>query len=437
MLFAPRSTHRLQIVRTLLVLVLALAAATAAHVPRAHAADPPPAGDWDLAFEDDFEGTTLDGDKWVTCWNWGTNEQGCNNNPGGRMLSWVMPRNVSVGDGSLQLRTVKEKHTTPWDGRTYDWTSGMVTSDRLDDEGRDSSRFAFQYGYMETRMKMPTGSGIYNAFWTGAEDHSWPPEIDVVEAIADRPDLYHQSVHWPTGGGNDSRTQDYVGTPLNDGDWHTLGVLWDPEKIVWYVDGKETTRFTDVSKIPAKQLHLLLSAEVWAGSTGWTKGPDSSTPAVTTTYVDYVRVWKHNGGDTVDAPPPPKVTPTARFGTAGIGSGTYDKASDGDTTTAFDAADGSICHTGVDAGGAVAVDTIRYWPRLYQGKRMIGGKFQASNSQGGPWTDLHTVSYWPGDHAFTTVRTGNDTPYRYYRYVGPPEGHCNIMEMEFRTADGT
>ncbi|MER7719274.1 hypothetical protein ABTX99_20380 [Streptomyces flaveolus] len=65
--------------------------------------------------------------------------------------------------------------------------------------------------------------------------------------------------------------------------------------------------------------------------------------------------------------------------------------------TAFDAADGINCHTGADADGAVTVDTVRYWPRLCQGKRMIGGAFQASNSRGGPRTDLHTISCMHGD----------------------------------------
>jgi beta-glucanase (GH16 family) len=391
-------------------------------------------GTWQLVFQDEFDGSSLDRNKWVTCWHWGTMNGGCNNNPGGRMLSWMFDRNVSVSDGALQLRTVKENYTTPWDNRTYNWTSGMVTTDRLDGEGKTNGRFAFKYGYMEARMKLPSAKGIYSAFWTTAEDHSWPPEIDVFERIGDRGDLYHLTHHWPNGtSGGGSLTQEYVDSKFNDGNWHTFAALWDPEKIVWYLDGREITRYTNKDNIPAKNLVLLLSAEVWSQSSGWTSGPDSSTPNVTTTYVDYVRVWQRTNGATVPLSNPSKVSISNRFGTWGLNGDTYDKATDGNTGTAFDAGDATNCHTGIDAGSNVTVDMVRYWPRLWQGKRMIGGKFQGSSSQSGPWTDLYTIKYWPPDGSFTTAKFSNSQAYRYYRYVGPVDGHCNIMEMEFRT----
>jgi beta-glucanase (GH16 family) len=406
---------------------------------KTEAAPSPPSlnGNWQLIFQDEFDGSTLDRSKWVTCWHWGTMSGGCNNNPGGRMLSWVFDRNVSVSGGALQLRTVRENYTTPWDNKTYNWTSGMVTSDRLDGEGRSNARFAFKYGYMEARMKLPSAKGIYSAFWTTTEDHSWPPEIDVFERTGDRGDLYHLTHHWPNGtAGGGSLTQEYVDGKFNDGNWHTFAALWDPEKIVWYMDGREITRYTNKNNIPATNLVLLLSAEVWSKDSWWTSGPDSTTPNITTTYVDYVRVWKRTEGNTVPLSNPPKVSPTNRFGTSGYNGDNYDKASDGNTTTAFDAVEATNCQTGINAGQSVVVDMVRYWPRLWQGKRMVGGKFQGSSSQQGPWTDLYTIKHWPPDGSFTTARFSNSQPYQYYRYIGPVDGHCNIMEMEFIKAIG-
>ncbi|WP_179166434.1 hypothetical protein [Streptomyces sp. CB03238] len=66
---------------------------------------------------------------WVTCWFWASSEQdGCTNgaNP---QQSWVLDRNVSVSDGALHMKAVREQHTVG--DKTYEWTSGMVTTGRI------------------------------------------------------------------------------------------------------------------------------------------------------------------------------------------------------------------------------------------------------------------------------------------------------------------
>src|SRR5215470_12326650 len=60
-----------------------------------------PAGRWTLQFADEFDGTSLDGRKWVTCYWW--NKGGCTN-LGNHELQWYQPGNVTVADGQLRLR---------------------------------------------------------------------------------------------------------------------------------------------------------------------------------------------------------------------------------------------------------------------------------------------------------------------------------------------
>jgi beta-glucanase (GH16 family) len=428
-LFLQRDVHLMTRLTSILVLCLLFHCAVLAQ-----SGPPKGTGNWKLIFEENFDGTQLDNNKWIPCWHWGTLEGGCNNSPGGRMLSWVFPRNVSVRNGALEMRAVKENYTTPWDKKTYNWTSGMVTTDRLDNKDRSTPRFSFLYGYMEARMRLPSGSGIYTAFWTTSSDHKWPPEIDVIERIADRGELFHLSMHWPNGTpGGGALSQAYVDDSFKDGKWHTFAALWDPEKVVWYMDGREVTRFRDKSQIPQVAQNLLLSTEVWSPSSGWTKGPDANTPSVNTTYVDHVRVWQRNEGSVVPLPYPAKVQPAARFGTSGIDTSTYDKATDGNVTTAFDAWAATGGYAGIDAGKPVTVDMVRFWPRLWQERRMLGGKFQASNSKDGPWTDLFTIKQWPSS-AYTAARFANNKAYQFYRYLGPTDGHSNIAEMEFYLA---
>ncbi|MFW0737703.1 Ig-like domain-containing protein, partial [Flavobacterium sp. T12S277] len=126
-----------------------------------------------------------------------------------------------------------------------------------------------------------------------------------------------------------------------------------------------------------------------------------------------------------------KITGTT-FGTAPYGAGSeYDKAFDGDINTAFDASAASTGYTGLDLGTAKVVTNIRYYPRKSQARRMIGGKFQGSNtSASADFVDLYTIQTQPND-AWQDVSIPNNTAYRYYRYLSPVGGHSNVAEIEF------
>ncbi len=289
-------------------------------------ADPPDSSNWIPVFQDDFLGDTLDTSKWTTCWFWANqDDQGCTNG-GNPQISYALPRNVSVSDGYLHLRTVKEDYTPPGSSTTYHWTSGMVTTDRIGDSG--SSKFAFTYGYMEARARLATGNGVYNAFWTGAEDHSWPPEIDTFEITGDRPNVDQVTYHWRDGGTPNAQSQDYIG-PNFPGEWHTYGVDWQPGLLIWYVDGQEVARSMNPSGVPSKNMHMLLSTEIWQQS-GLTNGPDDTTPATSELDVDYVKVWQRQGNPSTL--PSESSTPSSalHIGAASNGSSTYDKVTDGD-----------------------------------------------------------------------------------------------------------
>jgi hypothetical protein len=134
---------------------------------------------------------------------------------------------------------------------------------------------------------------------------------------------------------------------------------------------------------------------------------------------------------TIQMSPFVKVEVQSRFGSPGIGDSTFDKASDGDLRTAFDSSQGSGGFTGIDAGKSVAITRVRYQPRDWNGKRMIGGKFQGAASPDGPWTDLAEVKNEAPTGQWSEIAVGKPQAFRYLRYLGPDNGHCNIKEMEF------
>jgi len=107
---------------------------------------------------------------------------------------------------------------------------------------------------------------------------------------------------------------------------------------------------------------------------------------------------------------------------------------DGNLNTFFDSPDAYGDWAGLDLGGGNQnlVSLIRYCPRATWGTRMVGGQFQAANTANfaNPVT-LATVGCYPQDGVFTTVVLTNNAAFRYVRYFGPPNGYCNIGEVQF------
>ena len=64
---------------------------------------------------------------------------------------------------------------------------------------------------------------------------------------------------------------------------------------------------------------------------------------------------------------------------------------------------------------------------------MVGGVFQASNTanfSSGVVT-LHKITTAPTAGVLTTVSVSDPTAYRYFRYLSPNGGYCNIAELAF------
>ena len=120
----------------------------------------------------------------------------------------------------------------------------------------------------------------------------------------------------------------------------------------------------------------------------------------------------------------------------------YDKAFDNNTATFFDYVNANGGYTGIDlgAGGAKKVVKIKYHPRTNSSvgpPRMVGGKFQASNTgQTIGFIDLHTITSEP-PYGWVEVNITDSTQYRYLRYLSPDGGYCNVAEIEFYTDSAT
>lgn len=132
-----------------------------------------------------------------------------------------------------------------------------------------------------------------------------------------------------------------------------------------------------------------------------------------------------------------KVKFARAFGSAGLNAETFDKASDGDLNTAFDAAAASGGFTGVELSKPMTISRVRYQPRQWAGKRMVGGKFQVAPAQSGPWRDVYTIETEPPNGAWSEADLPAPATGKFFRYLGPDEGHANIKEFELYSGGST
>jgi beta-glucanase (GH16 family) len=235
-----------------------------------------------LLFGDEFDGPVLDAGRWQTCSWWAETTCSIETN---HELELYTPENVSVADGVLTLQARPETRTG-WNDRGYDYTSGMISTGGR--SGGTAPGFTFTYGYMEARVRVPSGRGLWPAFWTLPADYSWPPEIDVMEMVGDEPGVTHMQYHYLDDAGvHQGPGSSWSGPDFSAG-WHTFGVDWEAGALGWYVDGVERWRLTGaVSDQPS---YLVLDLAIGGDRPG---PPDGSTSFPADFLVDYVRVWDH------------------------------------------------------------------------------------------------------------------------------------------------
>ncbi len=230
---------------------------------------------WNLTFDDEFNGTSLDTTKWTPQYRWSPT-------PINNELEYYVPSAVTESGGYLNLTA--SKLTTPIvsGGVDYYYTSGVVTT---------YQKFSQSYGMFEINCKVPAGNGFWPAFWLLPEDESWPPEIDVFEILGQQPNTAYFTYHYQINndGQNHGSGSSSVGPNYSAG-FHTFSIIWNPAEIVWYVDGVE--QFQTTNYITSKPMYMLANLAV-GGS--WPVPPDSSTPFPSAMTIDYIRAYASAG----------------------------------------------------------------------------------------------------------------------------------------------
>ena len=235
-------------------------------------------------WNDEFDGDAIDNSKWT--YDIGTGSSGWGNN------EWEYytnrKENAYIKDGILHIRAQKE-----------DYKGSKYTSTRMLTKGK----FAFKYGTVEARIALPTGKGIWPAFWMLGENFDtvgWPAcgEIDIIEAVNSENIVYGTN-HWANGSeyatyGNNTGNYRDKKHEMDITQFHTYKFTWDEKYIRMFVDDfmyheiliENSTGDTEEFHKP---FFFILNVAV-AGN--WPGFEVDDTQFPNEMLVDYIRVYK-------------------------------------------------------------------------------------------------------------------------------------------------
>lgn len=193
-------------------------------------------------------------------------------------LQYYSPTNVKTADGLLTLIAKDEK------ARGRNFTSGAVHT---------KNTFNFSYGKVEMKARLPSGQGMFPAFWmmTNKED-TWLPEINILEMLGQEPHGIWMVLHG-LDENNQKKTvfQSYEGENYS-ASFHTFSLEWTPTQLTWLID--DEIKFETNEYIPNEEMYLYINTAIGGD---WPGSPDDTTQFPTFYEIDYVRVYQKVGAN--------------------------------------------------------------------------------------------------------------------------------------------
>ena len=246
--------------------------------------------DYTLIWNDEFNGTgAIDSSKWFhqtqlpNGYSWYNNE-----------IQHYTDRvdNSYVSDGTLKIVAKKETYTDQ--GQTKEYTSARL-----------NSKYAFTYGKIEVRAKLPEGIGTWPAIWMlgqninepgaywqtqGYGTTSWPHcgEIDIMEHWGGNQNYVQSALHTPSSfGGTINHGGQYISNATTQ--FNIYALEWTPEQMVFSVNNNvhytynPETQNSDTWPFDLPQYLLMNIAIEQSVESSFTR---------TEMEIDYVRVYE-------------------------------------------------------------------------------------------------------------------------------------------------
>ncbi|MGB6152115.1 MAG: glycoside hydrolase family 16 protein [Pricia sp.] len=254
--------------------------------------EPEPEAEWNMVFEENFD------DQSLTEWNvW---ESGAYNNE----IQLYRREQLTVEDGILTITAKREAvtgDTNPFDvtPKDFEYVSGRLETTTQFGPSADEGENAYR---IMARIKLPSGNGIWPAFWTLGDD--WPTngEIDILEARGNEPMTFATNIFYGTEVGvpltqNDENTiTEYELAVDITADFHEYELIWRADSLEIFFDGQLLKRYDAngdnyIAELFNKKHNVILNTAV--GGLFFPPDADSAEFAdEASMQVDWVRIFK-------------------------------------------------------------------------------------------------------------------------------------------------
>lgn len=247
---------------------------------------------WALSFEDTFDELSLwqsgsdsaENGLWRTRYIWDrstiiNNEQQFYLDP---LVHKLSP--FSISDSVLSITASRTPEHFLESVMNQPYLSGVLTTEKS---------FSQQYGRFEVRAKVPSGQGLWSAFWLLPSFDQWPagiailPEIDVMEHLGHQANVFHTTLHTNQTGALTSHPYDHTEDFNLTDEFHIYSVVWTPESVSWYLNG-EWRAMHPTPEDFTRPVHFLLNLAVGGN---WPGAPDQNTQFPASYDIDYVRAY--------------------------------------------------------------------------------------------------------------------------------------------------
>ncbi len=241
------------------------------------------AAGWTKTFEDNF---STDLSKWNTWYGGAFNNE----------LQMYQAPNLQVASGNLVISAKKETvtgPTTPFDQtpKTFDYTSG-----RVECKTNITASSATPKVRVTARIKLPSGYGMWPAFWSYGDPWPTQGEIDILEARGQEDNKYQTNYFYgKTSGRNMVRNAvGYVTTDVSlQSCYHVYELVWSQNSLEFYFDGQ--LAFTNTGgymsslfgKTERVTLNLAIGGDFFSNF-------NPTLIQTGTMYVDWVKVFTSN-----------------------------------------------------------------------------------------------------------------------------------------------
>ena len=164
--------------------------------------------------------------------------------------------------------------------------SSVKNQPYLSGELNTQGTFSQEYGLYEEKAQIPSGQGLWPAFWMVPENGQWPPELDVMESIGNS-SQYYTTIHATSLANGYESAEAAVPNPSG---YNTYAMDWEPDYTTFYINGKEVYQEKTPSDV---NLPMYMETNLAVGG-NWPGDPNSSTQFPADYNISDIQVYQSN-----------------------------------------------------------------------------------------------------------------------------------------------